>query len=530
MNQQVAEILHYVAGVWRRRRLALIVAWAICGLAWFVVLLLPNVYEASARVFVTTRTPLRPMLRGIAVDDDLRSQLNMVQEALLSRPQLEAVVRKNDLDAGVKSTADMDAAVASLRKSIVIEVRGRQPDRPELDDSGLYAISYRNASQDKSVAVVRTLLDNFLENTLQGKREGTDEAQKFLRQQIKEYETRLSEAEARLAEFKKNNLGMIPGEEGDYFSRLDKEMDGLQTAETNLAVALSRRSELRRQLSSATPYVPGTSGSGGSSSGAVSDVSLRRQEAEAKLEELLLRFTEKHPEVIALRGTIAELKDREAKELAELSRGGKGTGAIRSLSANPVFQNIQVQLNQADVEIASLRGAITQHKSEIAKLKGVVDTAPEVEQELARLNRDYGVTKSQYEALVGRLEQARVSEDAAKSGIVRFDVMEPPKASSSPVWPNRPLLVLASLLIGPILGILVALGLNLLHPTFSSARMLERVTQLPVLGAISALKRESDAVLQRAAARRYVIAGAALVVCGVVFALFANFGARMIYG
>ena len=123
--------------------------------------------------------------------------------------------------------------------------------------------------------------------------------------------------------------------------------------------------------------------------GAPPDVTLRRQEAEQRLEELLQRYTERHPEVISLRKTIEELKVREAAELKDLQSGGMGTGAIRSLSANPVYQQIQSQLNQSQVEIASLQGAVSQHKSEIANLSRFVDQAPEIEQEFSRLNREY---------------------------------------------------------------------------------------------------------------------------------------------
>jgi hypothetical protein len=76
-----------------------------------------------------------------------------------------------------------------------------------------------------SLDVVRTLLDNFVEGTLSGNRTGANEAQSFLVRQIADLEKRLSEAEARLAEFRKRNVGMLPGESrGDYFSRLEAEM------------------------------------------------------------------------------------------------------------------------------------------------------------------------------------------------------------------------------------------------------------------------------------------------------------------
>lgn len=531
MQEQMIQGLGFARAIWRRRKLALIVAWTVCLVAWAIVLTLPDRFEASARVYVDSLTPLRPVLQGIAVEEDFDSQVSLVREALLTRPQLEAVARKTDLDARVKTPAGMDSLISDLKSSIVVSVDApKKQDGTPVKDT-VYTISYKNSNRDRSIAVVRALLDNFVEGTLNGNRSGATEAQTFLTTQIADYEKRLADAEARLADFKRRNVGMIPGDKGDYFARLDKEMNGLQDAQTNLAIAASRREELRRQLQGAKPYVPGTSGTaGGAPTGGVSsDVSIRVQEAEAKLEDMLLRYTDKHPEVLALKETIRELKAREAKEMADLARGGTGTGAIRSLSANPVYQSIQVQLNQVDVDLASLRGAVAQHQSEIANLRKFVNLAPEVEQEFARLNRDYGVTKTQYEALVHRLEQAKVSDSAAQSGSIRFQVIDPPRADVKPAWPNRPLLIAAGLIAGIVLGLMTALARHLLSPTFDETGSLAKETGLPVLGAISRVKATTEDAAAVIGERRLVVAGVALGVVAVLLIVGGNAGARLIH-
>jgi polysaccharide chain length determinant protein (PEP-CTERM system associated) len=291
-------------------------------------------------------------------------------------------------------------------------------------------------------------------------------------------------------------------------------MEGLQKAETDLAVAISRRGELQRQLSNARAYLPGTTGG---AAGAPADITLRTQQAEQRLEELLLRYTPRHPEVIELQRTIAELKEREAKELAELQRGGPGTGAIRSLSVNPVYQQIQSQLNSVQVEIASHQGAAEQHRREIANLRRFVDQAPEVEQELTRLNRDYTVTKQQYEQMVARREQAKVSDDAARSGIVRFKTIEPPTASTDPVSPKRGLLFAAALAFAVGAGLLVAVLPQLLTPTFGDVVPLEKLG-LPVLGAISAVRSLEERRQRKSQIRSVVLASVALLaVAGVLY-------------
>lgn len=532
MNDVLLMVYSYARALWRRRWLAIAVAWGVCALGWLAVLTLPDRYEATARVYVDARTALRPVLEGIAIEEDYDSQLALVREALLSRPQLEAVARATNLDAEVTDEAGMEALIRTLQQQIsVVSTVSQMPGGQQATDT-IYSISYQNTDRQMSLDVVRTLLDNFVEGTLSGNRTGANEAQSFLVRQIADLEKRLAEAEARLAEFKKRNVGMLPGEEqGDYFSRLAAEMTLLQQAETNLAVAASRREELRRQLAAARQFVPGTAGSGGATaSGAVPDVSIRVQEAEARLEELLLRFTDKHPEVLALRQTISELKEREARELAELARGGAGTGAIRSLNVNPVYQSIQTQLSQVEVELASLRGAASQHRREIAELRRFVDSAPEVEQEFARLNRDYNVQRAQYEQLVQRLERAKVSDDAAQNGIVRFEVIEPPRAGLTPVWPKRSVFMLLVLVAGLGAGVVLSLLPAVLRPTFDDPNSLGRLTGLPVLGSVSALRSAGYTDFLKVETRKVVIACAALVMAGGVMVVLGGAGARLLRG
>lgn len=529
MNEMFSTGYGFARAAWHRRWLALAVAWGFALLAWGIVMLLPDRYEASAKVFVDARTPLRPVLEGIAIQEDYESQLALVREALLSRPQLEAVARKTNLDANVTTPAQMDALVSGLQGQIKVTASSATGTGQNQLRNTIYEILYRHPSRDKSVEVVRTLVDNFMEGTISGNRSGSTEAQGFLNQQISELEKRLQGAEEQLAEFKKRNLGMIPGEQGDYFTRLNQEMAGLQRAETAYAVALSRRAELQRQLQGSRAYLPGTSTMvPGSMAGAPADITLRRQEAEQHLEELLLRYTDRHPEVVAIRQTIDELKRREEEELAEIARGGMGSGAIRSLSVNPVYQQIQGQLNQVQVEIASIQGAAEQHRAEIANLRQFVDQAPEIEQEFARLNRDYGVTKAQYDQLVMRREQARVSDDAARTGIVRFYPIEPPRAGNAPSWPRRPLLIIASLIAAIGLGVAVAVLPQFLSPAFTDVASLERKFGLKVLGSVSEIRTAQRRAWEHAELRKVVLAGVALVALGGLLAVFGGAGVRVL--
>jgi polysaccharide chain length determinant protein (PEP-CTERM system associated) len=527
VNELLGTVYGFARAAWRRRWWAVAAAWLIAVPGWLYVLTIPDRYEASARVFVDARTALRPVLEGIAIEEDYDSQLSLVREALLSRPQLETVARQTNLDAKAASPAQLDDLVTSLQNEIAVvsATAGNGEGRDTI-----YTIAYQNENRDTSVNVVRTLLDNFVEGTRSGTRTGAGEGREFIDGQIADVEKRMRDAEAELADFKKRNIGMIPGEAGDYFARMDRERAGLQASQTSLAVAVGRRNSLQRELAGSTRFTPGTAGEGGRSAANSSDVSIRRQEAEQRKEDLLLRYTDRHPEVIAITQTIEELKAREATELAELQRGGTGTGIIRSLNANPVYQQIQVQLSEANSVVAEHQSAVQQHQREIANLQRFVNQAPEIEQEYSGLNRDYEGIKQLYEQLVAKREQARVSDDAARSGSMRFDVIEPPRASSSPVSPNRPLLMIAVLFLAVAAGISLSILPHLLRPTFDDVAALERRLGLPVLGAVSVVRSAAYTNGVTREAFKVMFAGGALVVLAGLMIVAGPASARLVQG
>ncbi len=504
----VQNALEQLRGAWRFRWLALAVAWGVALLLWTAVFLIPDSYQATARVFVDTKTMLSEVTRGITVDADVDTQIQRVRQALLGGPQLQKVAEETDLVTANQPARAKQAVLDKLRDTIEIN-GGLSRDSPT---AGVYTISYKNYSRQKSLQVVDRLLNTFVEGTLGGKRQGSEQAQQFLVTQIADYERRLSTAEERLADFKKRNVGLMPGAQGDYFTRLQTEMDNLNKAQASLAVAVRRKEELQRQLRGEQPFTSGSGASQGSAPAPmVSDTGTRIRETQAKLDDLLLRFTDKHPDVIALRATLKDLEARQKAELDAARRGDPGAADRAGLTANPVYQNIELQYNQAGVEVAAIQQEIADRQAKIASLRGLMNTAPEVEAEFARLNRDYDVTRAQYHALLERLDRARLGEEAEATGIVRFEIIDPPSASFAPIAPKRPLLIAAAFVVALVAGGAVAYLMHLLKPVFLSVRQLSAITGMPVIGAVSMTWLEKYRSHGRRAAVLYAAATAVLV-------------------
>jgi polysaccharide chain length determinant protein (PEP-CTERM system associated) len=534
MQELLEQIIEQVRGSWRFRRYALIAAWLIALAGWALVFVLPDMYQASSRVFVDTKTALKPVLQGLTLDQDVNAQLNLVRQSLLAQPQLEPVAQEIGLiDKRTMSPQQVLRALNAMRARVELGVSsaGESGDR---EAGSIYSISYRDTSRDRALKVVEILQTNLIENTLGGKREGSENAQKFLETQIRELEDRLRASEDRLASFKKSNVGLMPTEtqQGGYFQRLQLEMDAVTQKQNALAVATSRRDELARQLRgevpvTATGITTGPQQGSGPPGASGGDTLSRIKETQARLDELLLRFTDKHPDVIATRENLEQLKQRRAAEVEALKRGDPGAVAASGVSANPVYQSIQLALNQTDVEIASLRRELAGHQAKVAELRNMLDTMPQVEAEYARLNRDYDVTKASYTALVERLEKSRLGEEASTSGSVRFDVIEPPNAAFTPISPKRSLLILGVLVVALGIGGGIAYLLHMLRPVFTSVKGLAEATGLVVLGSVSMAWVEHQTHARRNSYLRYAVAFAGLIVIGAVVLQLSRMGIRL---
>jgi len=488
MSPILNQVWDEVTSAWRYRWFALALAVLVSLFGWLVVFALPDRYEAVASVFVDTRTSLKPILQGLTVEQDVDAQLNFVRQSLLAGPELLRIARDGGvLPEGINERTQ-EQLVTAMSTRIDISVHsasGREEDRKTA--GSIYRVVYQDRNRERALRVTQILMDALVNETLGGKREGSQSAQQFLEDQIRDYEKRLRAAEDRLAAFKSRHIGLMPTEQGGYFTQLQKESEAAASVRTKLAEAQSRRITLTKQLHGDVAVAASSStqsGSGAGRGGGLDTLS-RIDEAQAKLDELLLRFTDRHPDVIAARQTLEDLKKRRATEIDSLRQGDAATAAASRASSNPVYQSVQLALNQVDVDIADLNTELAQHDSKVAELRRMLDTAPQVEAEFAQLNRDYDVNKAQYTALLGNLQKARLGERADDAGSIRFEVVQPPTAGFRPVWPKRPLLLFMVLTAALGAGAALAYGLSYLHPVVSSSMALSQFAGVPVLGLVS---------------------------------------------
>lgn len=530
MKELLERIWDEAYSAWRFRWVGMAGAIVIALAGWVVVFLLPDRYEARASVFVDTRTALRPVLEGLTVEQDVSVQLNYVRQSLLSGERLERMARESGvLPATEADPVKVAETLEKFSKRITLGVRNASPSGrdSEREAGSIYEFVFRDGDRNRSLTVTHTLVNTFVEETLGGKRQGADNAQEFLQKELKDTSDRLRDTEQRLADFRRKHIGLMPNEQGGYFTQLQQAIDNADSLQNDLNVALARRAELARQLRGDAVVGATAAPNAG---GAASDLVSRINEAQARLDELLLRFTENYPDVIAARATVDELKARREQEIERLRSGDASAAASSGVSSNPTYQLIQQQLTAADVEIASLRGRLAQLRERAAELRQRLDVGPQVDADYAELTRDHEVVLAQYNAMLENYEKARLGERADSAGSVRFEVIQPATAPFTPVFPPRMLLLVAVLLAALVAGGVLAWACQLLRPVVTSQRNLLDLTGVPVLGVVSPAFPRQGAARARAEVLRFVSVGGLLLAVFAVAIVLNSLGMRLAPG
>ncbi len=490
MQAQIELIRTYLRMAWLYRWIGTAMAVFICIAGWIAVQALPNQYSVSAKIYLDSRSMLRPLLKGIAYTNSMLSDTALIlSQTLITRPNMEQVARKADLDLEAKTSSDFDDIVDRLLRDIDIKKTSREH---------IYSISYTDEVPKKAKAVVDELLNTFLETSLGDSRRETAVTQRFLEEQIAEYEKRLIEAEERVKEFKQRNVGIMPGSQGGYFQRLQDAHTQLEQAKLDLQESIRRRDQLQEQAKSGgggfvDPFAEfgfdefDGGGFDAESDPEIVEIDARIQNLETRIDDMLITYTEKYPDVIFMRLQIRELKSKRKRLLKEIAaRPAPETDSFEGPSIDPFKQQMKLEVAAADANVAAMQARVEEFNRRIESLEQKVDVVPEVEAELVRLNRDYEINRRQYRELLERREQAYMAQEADQTeDDVKIKIIEPPRTPLEASGPPRNLLASIVLLLGLAAGAAASFALSLLKPRFVGVQELKEVSGLPVLGTVS---------------------------------------------
>ncbi|MCP4212964.1 MAG: chain length-determining protein [Halieaceae bacterium] len=504
MQEILAQLFSFAWGVWRHRWLALIVSWSVAIAGWAWVWQLPESYVATARVYVDTNTLLKPLLQGLTIQPNTQDRIGLLSRTLLSRPNLEKLMRMTDLDLEVSDPAEQTLMISNLKESISL-YSGEQKAQ------SLYTIDVEHPDRETAKRIAQALLTIFIEGSLSGKREDADGSLDYLDEKIQEYEDNLVESEAKVARFKQQHFDIV-GSEAGFYATLNSERKALEDALRAQQEEENRAIALESQIAGEDPlynplFIPAKPSSGGRKP-TKKELELSKIPTPydqkivglvAAMDDLNLKYTPRHPEVrqakTLLKEMNAERDTYQRKVFAEQSGSGASrSGAVEmpgpavpysSLTSSPVYLEMRMALSTATSNIASFKSRVDAQQERVAELEAQVDSIPGVENELRQMEREIGLMAEAHSTMTSKRALARLGQDVEeKASSVTFRVIDPPFVPLMPSEPDK--LLLNALVLGVAVAAGVGIGLlvSLIAPVIIDPHTLVAITGLPVLGSV----------------------------------------------
>ncbi len=416
----------------RKRVLATFIFCVVCLTTIGVGIVWPLQYETTATLYVDERTIIEPLLEGQAEVQET-DQAQEAKEKIYTRKILEKVARDAGLLDGDSNSKEIASTLGALGEGGI-----------KITNSGqnYLRVSYRHSDPDTSFNVITALINAFIRNIAESKRQASKEAYEFIQDQVDMYKEQLKTAEKKLEAFHAQNKD---GTEEAVQRKIDQLRTDIEDLQLQISEIKTRRDSIRAQLQNESEYLQVRN---------QSEVYRERiQEAQNRLDNMLVHLTETHPDVVSLRLQIED--HRQAIEEIEQQQN-RSSSNESDLALNPLYEDLRSNLSETEIELRTAQNKLDSLKKILEEEYKRAERIASRRAELAELNRDYDVTKDLYEDMLNRKEKARLSMKLDIEGQgTSYKVHEPPTFPLTPTGLNAKHFMMAA----PALGLLAPIGL-----------------------------------------------------------------------
>lgn len=494
----------YLGILKKRKYLSLSVSLAVLSVFTWGSFILPRSYEASSTVFIQRSSVMDPLIKGVGVSGSMEERLRTLRDSIMSRNIIERVIKKLDLDVAAKTPNKFESLVENIRNNIAISVKSTRGK----EATDLFIVSYTGSDPRKVRDIVNTLVSEYISENLGFRRSDAYGAFEFIQSQVAEYKGKLEESDKKIREFREKNPQMVPQSETTLLGRMESFQTSKIETDIKLKELLRRRDNLRKQLSGEKELTVTVVTRDGSPQGRLSHLN-------SQLVLLQSKFTNRHPEVIKIRGEIEELKRQVAEEKSAPEGANSETATL-----NPIYQQLREDMAKTDAEIESLKARSSELSNQQHATQSLLGRMPREQEEWTKLQRDRTVYQKIYDELMQKLENARVSKDLELTDKnENFRIVDPAILPRMPVKPDRVKMILMGLALGIASGLGAAFGLESLNHSFKDDDSVEKTLRVPVLISIQSMPAEEAEAAERARFDRKVFTAAAAYVAVVLLLL-----------
>ena len=504
MEEQNLELRDYLIALRKRKKvLFLIVATLMCVFL-LVAFMLPSIYRSSATILIEQQEIPRELVMS-TVTSYAAERIQTIQAQVMSRSNLLEIINKFDLYEKERKLETTESIIELIRDAINLELVSADVVNPATGRPSsatiAFLLSYEGENPNQVQKVVSELTTLYLNKNIESRASKAIETSEFFKEESERIKSDISELEEKLAVFKQENAKMLP-----EIQRLN--MQVLQRIEANIITTTTRLLNLEdrkfylegklEQVQPDNPLIQSTNTrlkllevkyasvasryseshpdvialkneidalrSGSDNSGTILAKQLKVLRTE--LDVLSKKYTQEHPDVIVLNEKIAVLGEQLAEKKSARVREEETDTYLEESPDNPAYITLKAQLEGILSEIDALKKQKGDYFDRQAELEQVLLLAPQVEREYLVLQRDYENALRRNQEIKAKQRAADISMQLeSESKGERFTLIDPAALPEEPVSPNRP----AILFLGLIFSIGAAGGFVFLSLSLSGA-------------------------------------------------------------
>lgn len=513
-----------------RRYRSWIIGPGFAGLVLAVVaaFLWPDTYLSTAMMQITPQQVPEKLVPS-AINSQMAQRLTQMQQEILSRASLTAMVQKVGLYPSELRRMPMDDVVDKMRGDIKITMIDAPSDGSNRTVASAFMIQFKYKDAHKAQAVVQQLVSKFEDQNATVQRNEANLTASFLGDEVKSAKEDLDRLDGEITKFKVENEGRLP----EQFQANIQTLNSLQQQLGSIDETLNRNEQektlletqekqLQTQLEYFTTYAQQTAPTEAVRNDRLANLNKMISDGQAQLTSMLQVYTEANPDVKNFRGRLAAM-EKERSDLLKQEASAPPPApkkitnpqivkSVDDTKASIAMIKAQIKGKEADITERQKRRDATNRA--IAAYQSRIDGSPASEQRYAALLRDYQIAKDKYDDLSKREQISETAQnlEERKAG-ENLEELDPPSLPQKPTAPNRLAIVGAGAAGGLLLGLVLAGMWEMKDTSLKNLKDVRAYTNLPVLSSIPLLE---NALLVRRTRRLAFLGWSAAVIVGTI--------------
>jgi len=457
-----------------RKWLIIFVALGVAVATAAVAFWLPNIYRATTVILVDPRKVPENYVAS-TISATVGDRLATLRQQILSATRLGQIIDEMNLYPHLRNQRPRDVIVEMMRKSIEVQVESTTSGDRGL---GAFSISYSSRDPEQAARVTNRLASLFIEENIKSREQQVIGTAEFIDRELEDARRSLGAKEEMIRQLKTKYVSELPESQGMHIQAVSSLQLELRAEMDAISRAQQQKVYLQSLLMESTPVI-NLDRAGPSD---LLPIQAQLAQAEGQFSELRRRYGPRHPEVLKKEAEVDELR-KKGEEMRRAEESGRqqltaGTPQRR----NPVIESqitaLDDEIQQRNKRMSEIRDRITYHQSKLEKI-------PILEQQLSSILRDYEIARDHYKLLLDRKFSAEMASNLeTRQKGERFVVLDPAQVPDRPHRPNRLLIDLIGLVAGIGLGLVTAIGIELVDPTVKTEREVIEQLGFPVFSEI----------------------------------------------